>query len=185
MTVVGIISDTHGLLRPEAIEALRGVALILHAGDVGAPEILAELRLIAPVIAVRGNVDRGPWASGLPPNEVIEIEGIAIYMSNLYFLAAQAGGGSGLALFAPVLLIFGVFYFLLILPQQRRQKKWQQMLSELKTGDKVVTSGGLKGTIFSIKEDSVTLRVPPDNLKMEVSRGSIVTVTSAEETVSK
>ena len=106
-------------------------------------------------------------------------------MSNLYFLAVQAGGGSGLALFAPVLLIFGVFYFLLILPQQRRQKKWQQMLSELKTGDKVVTSGGLKGTIFSIKEDSVTLRVPPDNLKMEVSRGSIVTVTSAEETVTK
>ena len=106
-------------------------------------------------------------------------------MSNLYFLAAQSGGGSGLALFAPVLLIFGVFYFLLILPQQRRQKKWQQMLSELKTGDKVVTSGGLKGTIFSIKEDSVTLRVPPDNLKMEVSRGSIVTVTSAEETVTK
>ena len=105
-------------------------------------------------------------------------------MSNLYFLAAQAGG-SGLALFAPVLLIFGVFYFLLILPQQRRQKKWQQMLTELKTGDKVVTSGGLKGTIFSIKEDSVTLRVPPDNLKMEVSRGSIVTVTSAEETVTK
>ena len=106
-------------------------------------------------------------------------------MSNLYFLAAQSGGGSGLALFAPVLLIFGVFYFLLILPQQRRQKKWQQMLSELKTGDKVVTSGGLKGTIFSLKEDSVTLRVPPDNLKMEVSRGSIVTVTSAEETVTK
>jgi len=83
MTVVVIISDTHGLLRPEAIEALRGVALILHAGDVGAPEILAELRLIAPVIAVRGNVDRGPWASGLPPNEVIEIEGIAIYMLHI------------------------------------------------------------------------------------------------------
>ena len=84
-----------------------------------------------------------------------------------------------------MLLIFGVFYFLLILPQQRRQKKWQQMLSELKTGDKVVTSGGLKGTIFSIKDDSVTLRVPPDNLKMEVSRGSIVTVTTPEETVTK
>ena len=106
-------------------------------------------------------------------------------MSNLYFLAAQAGGGSGLALFAPVLLIFGVFYFLLILPQQRRQKKWQQMLSELKTGDKVVTSGGLKGTIFSIKEDSVTLRVPPDNLKMDVTRGSIVTVSSTDEIVTK
>jgi len=106
-------------------------------------------------------------------------------MSNFYLIAAQTGGGSGLALFAPVLLIFGVFYFLLILPQQRRQKKWQQMLSELKTGDKVVTSGGLKGTIFSMKEDSVTLRVPPDNLKLDVSRASIVTVSTSEETASK
>ena len=106
-------------------------------------------------------------------------------MSNFYLVAAQTGGGSGLALFAPVLLIFGVFYFLLILPQQRRQKKWQQMLSELKTGDKVVTSGGLKGTIFSMKEDSVTLRVPPDNLKLDVSRASIVTVSTSEETASK
>jgi preprotein translocase subunit YajC len=104
-------------------------------------------------------------------------------MSNLFLLAAQASGGSGLALFAPVLLIFGVFYFLLILPQQRRQKKWQAMLSELKTGDKVVTSGGLKGTIFSIKDDSITLRVPPDNLKLEVSRGSIMSVTTQDETV--
>jgi preprotein translocase subunit YajC len=95
------------------------------------------------------------------------------------------GGGSGLALFAPVLLIFGVFYFLLILPQQRRQKKWQQMLADLKTGDKVVTSGGLKGTIFAMKDDSVTLRVPPDNLKLEVSRGSIVTVSTPEETTAK
>ena len=103
-------------------------------------------------------------------------------MSNLYLVAAQAGGGSGLALFAPVLLIFGVFYFLLILPQQRRQKKWQQMLSDLKTGDKVVTSGGLKGTIFSIKDDSITLRVPPDNLKLEVSRASIMSVTTQDET---
>lgn len=106
-------------------------------------------------------------------------------MSNLYFLAAQAGGGSSLALFAPILLIFAVFYFLLILPQQRRQKKWQAMLSELKTGDRVVTSGGLKGTIFSIKDDSVTLRVPPDNLKLEVSRGSIVTVSTPDEAAAK
>src|SRR6201993_1595512 len=106
-------------------------------------------------------------------------------MSTSYYLAAQMGGGSGLALFAPVLLIFGVFYFLLILPQQRRQKKWQAMLSELKTGDKVVTSGGLRGTIFSIKDDALVLRVPPDNLKLEVTRGSIVTVTTQDEAVSK
>ena len=106
-------------------------------------------------------------------------------MSTSYYLAAQMGGGSGLTLFAPVLLIFGVFYFLLILPQQRRQKKWQQMLAELKTGDKVVTSGGLKGTIFSMKDDSVTLRVPPDNLKLDVTRGSIVSVSTQEEAVTK
>jgi preprotein translocase subunit YajC len=81
--------------------------------------------------------------------------------------------------------MFAVFYFLLILPQQRRQKKWQAMLSELKTGDKVVTSGGLRGTIFSIKEDALILRVPPDNLKLEVTRGSIVTVTTQDEAVSK
>jgi preprotein translocase subunit YajC len=106
-------------------------------------------------------------------------------MSNLPLLAAQTSGGSGLALFAPVLLIFGVFYFLLILPQQRRQKKWQQMLSELKTGDKVVTSGGLKGTVFAMKEDSITLRVPPDNLKLEVSRASITSVSTQDEAAAK
>src|ERR1700741_3143944 len=105
-------------------------------------------------------------------------------MGTLYLLAVQTVGGSSLALFAPVILIFAVFYFLLIMPQQRRQKKWQQMLADLKTGDKVVTSGGLRGTIFSMKEDAITLRVPPDNLKLEVSRGSIVTVTTAGETTS-
>jgi preprotein translocase subunit YajC len=68
------------------------------------------------------------------------------------------------------------------MPQQKRQKKWQAMLSELKTGDKVTTSGGLRGTIMSLKEDAVILRVPPDNLKLEVSRGSIAAVTTADET---
>lgn len=93
----------------------------------------------------------------------------------------NSGGGSSLVMLAPLLLIFAVFYFLLILPQQKRQKKWQAMLGELKTGDKVVTSGGLRGTIMSIKDDALVLRVPPDNLKLEVSRASIVTVTTAEE----
>src|ERR1700750_1592976 len=99
-------------------------------------------------------------------------------MSTELLLAMQTATGSmGWLGFAPLLFIFAVFYFLLIMPQQRRQKKWQAMLSELKTGDKVVTSGGLRGTIFSIKDDALILRVPPDNLKLEVSRGSIVTVT--------
>jgi preprotein translocase subunit YajC len=73
----------------------------------------------------------------------------------------------------------------LIMPQQRRQKKWQQMLSELKTGDKVVTSGGLRGTIISLKDDYLQLRVPPDNLRIEVTRASVVSVTTPEEAVSK
>src|SRR6266403_6007620 len=106
-------------------------------------------------------------------------------MSLVDRLALQTIGTGGWLGFAPLIFIFAIFYFLLILPQQRRQKKWQQMLSDLKTGDKVVTSGGLKGTIFSMKDDSVTLRVPPDNLKMEVRRGSIVNVTTAEELTAK
>jgi len=101
---------------------------------------------------------------------------------NIHLLAFQSGGGLGGWLgFAPLILIFGVFYFLLIMPQQRRQKKWQNMLSELKNGDKVVTSGGLKGTIIALRDDSLHLRVPPDNLKIEVTRSSIVSVTTAEE----
>ena len=63
---IGLISDTHSLLRKEAVEALRGSELIIHAGDVGKPEILEELRKIAPVVAVRGNVDTEPWAKELP-----------------------------------------------------------------------------------------------------------------------
>jgi putative phosphoesterase len=77
---IGVISDTHGLLRPELLPALAGVAHILHAGDVGDPEILTELRRIAPVTAIRGNVDRsGPCAS-LPATEAIELAGCLIYI---------------------------------------------------------------------------------------------------------
>ena len=79
-TIIGVISDTHGLLRPEAVEALRGSDCILHAGDVGTPEILQGLAKIAPVTAIRGNVDTAPWARALPATEVIEAGGISIYM---------------------------------------------------------------------------------------------------------
>jgi putative phosphoesterase len=77
---IGLISDTHGLLRKEAVEALRGSELILHAGDVGKPEILEELRKVAPVVAVRGNVDTAPWAQALPETAVAEAGSILIYM---------------------------------------------------------------------------------------------------------
>jgi len=101
-------------------------------------------------------------------------------MNALQLLAVQTSGGplGWLAGLAPILLIFAVFYFLLIMPQQRRQKKWQEMLGQLKTGDSVVTSGGLRGAIFAMKDDAVTLRVPPDNLKLEVSKSSIVSVST-------
>ena len=98
----------------------------------------------------------------------------------LAFWLQLPGGGSLLTL-APLLFIFAIFYFLLIMPQQRKQKKWQLMLSELKNGDKIVTSGGLRGTIISLKDDALTLRVPPDNLKLEISRSAVVSVTPAEE----
>jgi len=78
--IIGVISDTHGLLRPEALDSLRGSAHIIHAGDVGAREILDKLATIAPVTAVRGNVDKGGWAQKLPETEVIEVGGISIYV---------------------------------------------------------------------------------------------------------
>jgi putative phosphoesterase len=77
---LGVISDTHGLLRPEALRALRGVQLIAHAGDVGDPQILAQLKVIAPVIAVRGNVDTEQWARELPASMVIEANGASLYI---------------------------------------------------------------------------------------------------------
>jgi putative phosphoesterase len=80
ITRIGVISDTHGLLRPSALEALQGSQLILHAGDIGGLEILERLRTIAPVIAVRGNTDRGMWCEDLPDIEVIESAALQIYM---------------------------------------------------------------------------------------------------------
>ena len=77
---LGVISDTHGLLRPEAVEALRGSDVIVHAGDIGSPDVLRELEKIAPVIAVRGNNDREPWAKDLPLSEAFEAGRASIYV---------------------------------------------------------------------------------------------------------
>jgi putative phosphoesterase len=77
---VGLVSDTHGLLRPEALEALAGSELIIHAGDVGGPEVLEELGRLAPVVAVRGNNDRGAWAETLPVSDAIEVNGTFVYV---------------------------------------------------------------------------------------------------------
>ena len=81
--LIGVISDTHGLLRPEALQALRGSEAIIHAGDVGDPAILDRLAGSAPVTAVRGNVDDGAWAQALPETNVLEIGGVSIYVLHI------------------------------------------------------------------------------------------------------
>ena len=78
--LVGVISDTHGLMRPEAISLLQGSDLIVHAGDVGKPEVLEALQSLAPVVAVRGNIDRDEWTAALPARKVIEIGAARIYV---------------------------------------------------------------------------------------------------------
>ena len=80
MPVIGLISDTHGLLRDEAILALRDSELIIHAGDVGKPEIIDALKAIAPLVVVKGNIDKAPWASSLPPTAVVEFHSASIYV---------------------------------------------------------------------------------------------------------
>ena len=81
--LVGIISDTHGLMRPQALDALAGSDLIIHAGDVGRPEVLDALRALAPVHAVRGNVDKGNWAARLPMTELVKAGGRLIYVLHI------------------------------------------------------------------------------------------------------
>ena len=79
MTSVGLISDTHGLLRPEAVAALAGVDYLIHGGDIGKPEILSALREIAPLTVVRGNNDRAAWAGGIPESAVLVVDAVRIY----------------------------------------------------------------------------------------------------------
>lgn len=83
----------------------------------------------------------------------------------------------------PLLLVvfFVAMYFLMIAPNQRKQKKWQEMLSQLKNGDRVTTNGGIRGIIVSVKDDVVQLRVPPDNIKLEFVKSAIAAVTTPDE----
>lgn len=88
--------------------------------------------------------------------------------------------GSSTQLFLlPVLLV--LMYFVMVVPNQRKQKKWQEMLSQLKNGDRVTTNGGIRGTIVSVKDDAVQLRIPPDNIKMEFVKSAIASVTTPDE----
>lgn len=96
-----------------------------------------------------------------------------------YLAVAVPAGGNALTVLLPLALI-PVLYLVMIRPQQKRQKQWQQMLSDIKTGDKVTTSGGLRGIILSIKDDSIIIRVAPDNLKLEVAKNAIASVTTQD-----
>ncbi len=99
----------------------------------------------------------------------------------LFNLLVQVSPNSSLLGFLPILLIFGIFYFLLFLPMQRQRKQTQKMLSALKNGDVVVTSGGIIGAIVAIEgDDSLVLRVKPDNVKIQVSRSSVSSLVAGE-----
>jgi len=91
------------------------------------------------------------------------------------------GPGGAMMQFLPIVAIFAVFYFLLIRPQQKRQKQLQETISSLKNGDRVVTNSGIRGTIVGLKDDSIVLRIPPDQIKLELLRSSIASVETGTE----
>jgi preprotein translocase subunit YajC len=104
-----------------------------------------------------------------------------LYKMLAMWLQGMAGGFGNLSGLALPVIFFVVLYFLMIAPNQRKQKKWQEMLGQLKAGDKVTTNGGIVGTILTVKDDVVVLRVQPDGLKLEFVKNAIATVTTAED----
>ncbi|HEV2463273.1 MAG TPA: preprotein translocase subunit YajC [Acidobacteriaceae bacterium] len=102
-------------------------------------------------------------------------------MTSLLLAAAVPSfSGAGIVSFLPFLLIIVIFWLLLIRPNQKKQQQWQQMLRSLKTGDKITTSGGIRGVILNIKDETIQLRIPPDNIKIEVVKSAIASVTTDE-----
>src|SRR6202142_4430472 len=105
---------------------------------------------------------------------------MSVATSLAWWLAGPVGGGgSSIPMLLPLLLI-PVLYFVMIRPQQKRQKQWQQMLGSIKAGDRVTTAGGIRGIILSIKDDVIIIRVAPDNLKLEIAKNAIASVTTQE-----
>ena len=97
------------------------------------------------------------------------------------WLQSSMGGLGNLGSLALPILFFVVLYFLMIAPNQKKQKKWQEMLSQLKAGDRVTTNGGLRGTVLTVKDDVVILRVQPDGVKLEFVKSAIAAVTTDEQ----
>lgn len=150
--IIGIISDTHGLLRPETVELLRESEHIIHAGDIGSPEIIPELRKIAPITAIRGNVDTQAWAQSFAETEVVELNGVDIYIihdANALDLNPKAAG------FAAVIsghshqpkqeVKNGVLYFN---PGSAGPRRFKLPIS---VGRLVIADGNLNGQILEIK----------------------------------
>jgi putative phosphoesterase len=150
--IIGIISDTHGLLRSEAVELLRGSEHIIHAGDIGDPGIIPELRKIAPVTAIRGNVDTQAWARAFAEIEVVELGGVDFYIihdANALDLNPKAAG------FAAVISGYshqpkqeiknGVLYFN---PGSAGPRRFELPIS---VGRIVIADGKLNGEILEIK----------------------------------
>jgi preprotein translocase subunit YajC len=128
-------------------------------------------REVAPLCALSGGL-----SVGLPGIGTELLLMLAMWLQN-----APGGFGLGnLGGLALPILFFVVLYFLMIAPNQRKQKKWQQMLEQLKSGDRVTTNGGIRGTILTVKDDAVILRVQPDGVKLEFVKNSIAAVTTDE-----
>src|SRR5271157_1505775 len=100
--------------------------------------------------------------------------------TTLAMLAGSAAGGGGIVGLLPILVLFPLLYLLMIRPQQKRQKQWQEMLGNIKTGDRVTTAGGIRGVILSIKDDVIVIRVAPDGIKLEVAKNAIASVTTQD-----
>jgi preprotein translocase subunit YajC len=101
-------------------------------------------------------------------------------IASLALISYPPTGAGGIAFLLPLLIIIPLLYLLMIRPQQKRQKQWQAMLSSIKAGDRVTTAGGIRGTIISIKDDAIIVRVAPDNLKLEVVKNAIASVTTQD-----
>ena len=99
----------------------------------------------------------------------------------LVFALAVFALPQGLGSILPLVLIPVIFYFLLMRPNQQKQKQWQEMLANLKPGDRITTTGGIRGTVLALRDDTLHIRVAPDNIKLEVLRSAIASVTTDEE----
>jgi uncharacterized protein len=154
LNLIGVISDTHGILRPEALDALRGSDRIIHAGDIGSPEIIEKLSAIAPVTAVRGNIDTAASARELPENDVLEVDGVTIYvlhdLAQLDLKPKAAGFGaviSGHSHVPKQEVRDGVLYFN---PGAAGPRRFNLPVS---IGRLIVENGAVRGELLELKID--------------------------------